>query len=116
MYRMSADALNATNYILAPTVAAFALGAFVVLPVAAQSSAGDPKATEQWTPVPAVVSPGATEGAPPSDAIVLFDGRNADEWVKSKDHSPAGWTVEHGVLTVNKAAGNIETKRQFKNF
>ena len=67
-------------------------------------------------PVPAVVSPGATEGAPPSDAIVLFDGRNLNEWVASKDHTPAGWTVDHGVLTVNKAAGNIETKRHFKNF
>jgi hypothetical protein len=116
MYRMSAAALNAASYILARTIAAFALGAVGVLPVAAQSSAGDPKATEQWMPVPAVVSPGATEGAPPSDAIVLFDGRNLNEWVASKDHTPAGWTVDHGVLTVNKAAGNIETKRHFKNF
>jgi hypothetical protein len=116
MYRMSVEALRAINRTFARMVTAVALGAFVVLPAAAQSSAGDAKATEQWTPVPAVVSPGATEGAPPSDAIVLFDGRNLDEWVASKDHSPAGWTVDHGVLTVNKAAGNIETKRRFKNF
>jgi hypothetical protein len=113
---MSAETYNATTYSLVRTVAAFALGGLVVLPVAAQSSAGDPKATEQWTPVPAVVSPGATSSAPPSDAIILFDGRNLDEWVASKDHSPARWAVDHGVLTVNKAAGNIETKRQFKNF
>ena len=116
MYRMSVEALRAISHTFARMVTAVALGAFVVLPAAAQSSAGDPKATEQWTPVPAVVSPGVREVAPPSDAIVLFDGRNLDAWVASKDHSPAGWTMDHGVLTVNKAAGNIETKRQFKNF
>ena len=36
----------------------------------------EPKATEVWFPVPAKVTPGATPGAPPSDAIVLFDGKN----------------------------------------
>src|SRR5690242_2421469 len=47
-----------------------------------------PEDTEQWTPVPVKVTPGATEGTAPSDAIVLFDGRNLDEWVTAKDHSP----------------------------
>jgi hypothetical protein len=63
-----------------------------------------------------VVTPGATSAAPPSDAIVLFDGRNLDQWVSTKDKSPAGWTVADGVLTVNKQAGNIETRRSFRNF
>jgi Domain of Unknown Function (DUF1080) len=107
MYRMTIAAAH--SMIL--TLGAFFLGA-----AGAQSTAGDPKATEQWAPVPPVVSPGATISAPPSDAIILFDGRNLDEWVATKDHSPAGWEVSHGVLTVNKAAGNIETKRQFKNY
>jgi Domain of Unknown Function (DUF1080) len=93
-----------------------ALGACCVLPAAAQSIAGDPKATEQWSPVPPVVSPAAAIGAAPSDAIILFDGRNLDEWMTTKDHSPARWTVSHGVLTVDKAFGNIETKRLFRNY
>jgi hypothetical protein len=76
----------------------------------------DPKDTEQWAPVPAVVSPGATPGAPPSDAIILFGGKNEDEWVSTQDHSPARWKVAQGVLTVDKALGNIETKRLFKNY
>jgi hypothetical protein len=76
----------------------------------------DPKDTEQWTPVPDVVSPGATPGAPPSDAIILFNGKNLDEWVSTKDHTPAQWKVGQGVLTVDKAFGNIETKRLFKNY
>ena len=55
-------------------------------------------------------------GAAPSDAIVLFDGKSLDEWVSTRDKSPAAWTVADGVLTVNKKAGNIETKRRFRNY
>ena len=76
---------------------------------------GDPKATEQWEPVPPVINPG-TAGSPPSDAIVLFDGRNLDEWVATNDHSPARWKVSDGVMTVDKALGNIETKRKFRDY
>jgi len=77
-----------------------------------------PQDTEVWEPVPKVVTPGATCTAPPSDAIVLFDGKNLDEWVSAQDHSPAKWTVADGILTVSKAhgVGNIETKRSFKNY
>jgi hypothetical protein len=74
------------------------------------------KATEVWEPVPKVVTPGATPEAPPSDAIVLFDGKNLDEWVSNKDKSPAKWAVADGILTVDKKTGNIETKRSFKNY
>ena len=75
-----------------------------------------PEDTEVWTPVPRIVTPGRSDGAPPSDALVLFDGRNLDEWVSVKDHSPAQWTVANGALTVNKSTGNIETKRSFSNY
>jgi hypothetical protein len=75
-----------------------------------------PEDTEVWTPVPAIVTPGATNAAPPSDAIILFDGSNEDEWVSAQDHTPARWTVGDGVLLVAKGTGNIETKRSFKNY
>jgi hypothetical protein len=75
-----------------------------------------PEDTEVWEPVPPVVTPGATNDAPPSDAIILFDGKNLDEWVSVKDKTPAKWTVAEGILTVDKKAGNIETKRSFKNY
>src|ERR1700761_1621359 len=77
-----------------------------------------PEETEVWEPVPPVVVPGANNTAPPSDAIVLFDGTNLDEWVSAQDKSPAKWTVADSVLTVNKekGVGNIETKRAFKNY
>ena len=75
-----------------------------------------PKDTEVWEPVPPVVTPGAQNSAPPSDAIILFDGTNLDQWVSVKDKSPAGWKVADGVMTVVKSVGNIETKRSFKNY
>ena len=79
---------------------------------------GNPKDTEVWQPEVKVVSPGANDAAPPSDAIVLFDGRNLDDWVSTRDKSPAPWSVGDGVLKVNKGrgAGNIETKRLFRNY
>jgi hypothetical protein len=75
-----------------------------------------PADTEQWEPVPVIVSPGTNGGAAPSDAIVLFDGKNLDQWVMANDHSPARWRVEHGTMVVDKAFGNIETKRLFKDY
>ena len=47
---------------------------------------------------------------------MLFDGTNLDQWVASKDKSPAQWTVANGMFTVDKKLGNIETKRSFKNY
>ena len=81
-----------------------------------QTSRPKPEETELWSPVPRVVSPGPDCGAPPSDAIVLFNGNNLDQWVSSSDKSPAKWVVANGVVTVNKSAGNIETKRKFRNY
>ena len=80
------------------------------------ASAAKPEDTEQWEPVPLKVSPGVDASAAPSDAIVLFDGRNLDEWVMTNDRSPARWRVENGALVVDKALGNIETRRLFKNY
>jgi 3-keto-disaccharide hydrolase len=86
--------------------------------VAQEPAKPKPEDTEVWEPVPKIVTPGATNADPPSDAIVLFDGKNLDEWVSAKDHSPAKWDVANGILTVSKAhgVGNIETKRTFKNY
>jgi hypothetical protein len=47
-------------------------------------------------PQPTMVAPGAVPGAPPSDAIVLFDGRSLDAW----QPQTRPWTVRNGALTV----------------
>lgn len=91
----------------------------VAAPVYAQQSTAPkpkPEETEVWEPVPPIVTPGATDSQPPSDAIVLFDGKNEDQWVQNKDKSPAQWVVSDGVLTVSKTAGSIETKKTFKDY
>lgn len=78
-----------------------------------------PEDTEVWTPEPAVVTPGKTCGDAPSDALILFNGKNLDQWVLTKDRTtPADWTVHDGIVTVNKASGNgnIETKKLFTNY
>jgi len=96
-----------------------ALAAVSAASLAAQNSdqpKPKPEETEVWQPVPKVVTPGATDAEPPSDAIVLFDGKNEDEWVSAQDHTPAKWIVGDGILTVAKSTGNIETKRTFKDY
>lgn len=75
-----------------------------------------PQDTEVWTPVPPIVTPGATDAQAPSDAVVLFNGRNLDQWVTARDKSPARWVVANGIVTVNKPSGDIETKRSFGNY
>ena len=81
-----------------------------------QSTAAKPEDTEVWEPVPAIVTPGVNNSLPASDAIVLFDGKNLGAWVSAQDHSPAKWIVAGGALTVNKDAGNIETRQTFRNY
>ena len=77
-----------------------------------------PQDTEVWDPEPKVVMPGVVDSAPPFDAIILFDGKNLDEWVNTQDKQPANWIVHDGVMTVKKGPGasNIETRRSFHNY
>ncbi len=70
----------------------------------------DPKLTEVWKPEPQVVTPGKG-GAPPSDAIVLFDGSSFDEW-EHTDGSEVSWKLEDHAMIVQKESGAIRTKRR----
>lgn len=72
--------------------------------------------SEYWTPQPKVVTPGCiTTNSAPSDAIVLFDGKDLSAWESLKGEA-AGWNVHDGVFTVNKKAGDIQTKQKFDNY
>ena len=73
--------------------------------------------TEIYTPVPSTVTPGKTCGDAPSDAIVLFNGNNLNQWVLADDTSKqADWIVNKGIFTVNKKSGNIQTRQAFEDY
>lgn len=74
---------------------------------------GDPKLTEVWQPEVKLVTPGKTAADAPSDAIVLFDGKNFSEWKPSSQKGDIKWTLDANAMTVAGGAGGIETKKGF---
>jgi hypothetical protein len=74
-----------------------------------------PEMTEWYQPVPKVVTPGKENSAPPSDAIILFDGKDLSKW-ESEKGGAAQWEVNNGVFTVKKGTGDIRTKQEFQDY
>jgi hypothetical protein len=69
-------------------------------------------------PRPRVITPGETFShlAPaPSDAVVLFDGKDLAKWQDTKGGT-ARWKVENGYMEVAKGAGSIRTRDEFSDF
>lgn len=72
-----------------------------------------PEQTEVYEPVPPKVDPSGQNGVP-SDAIVLFDGSDFDQWVMSRDSSEVSWHLnQDGSMTVKDKTGDIQTKQNF---
>ncbi len=77
-------------------------------------------AQQTWTihdpnrALPPLVSPGPAgpPAPPPSDAVVLFDGRDLSQWTDAKGQ-PARWKVESGYMEVVLKAGSIRTVKEF---
>jgi len=68
-------------------------------------------------PQPAVIAPGTsssqqTPGRPPSDAVVLFDGRDLAKW-QHKDGSAAKWKLGAGYFEVVPGTGQLYTRASF---
>jgi hypothetical protein len=68
-------------------------------------------------PLPPVIDAGTsstqdTPGRPPSDATVLFDGKDLSKW-QHKDGTPAKWKVENGYFEVVPKAGQLYTRDAF---
>jgi len=49
----------------------------------------------------------------PSDAVVLFDGKDLSNWVYVSSDKPGGWKLEGGYMQVR--GGNIRTKQEFSD-
>ncbi len=64
---------------------------------------------------PPVITPGKSASpspqSPPSDAIILFDGKDLSKWRKP-DGTDAGWRVDNGCAEVN-GTGDIFTRQEF---
>jgi hypothetical protein len=68
-------------------------------------------------PLPPIIDPGTTStqdspGKPPSDAVVLFDGKDLSKW-QQENGSPAKWKVADGYAEVAAKTGSIVTKQAF---
>jgi len=75
------------------------------------------KVHDSARPQPPIVTPGtesaqAAAGAAPSDAVMLFDGKDLSGWVTG-DGGPAKWKVENGYMEVVPKSGGIQTKEHF---
>jgi len=71
-------------------------------------------------PHPHLVTPSPERGGPPSDAIVLFDGKNLSQWTGHPSSITKGgsagapeWKVENGYMEVVPRTGDIATKQKF---
>jgi hypothetical protein len=96
---------------------AFSLSAFVVLawlPARAGAQQWPPNSLDR--PRPPVVDPGPDRPPvpPPSDAIVLFDGKDLSQW-QAQDSTAAKWVVRDGYVEVAPHTGAILTRRAFGN-
>src|SRR5213082_305537 len=75
---------------------------------------------QQWPvhsmdrPRPPVVDPGPERPPvpPPADAVVLFDGKDLEQW-QAENGGAAKWVVRDGFLEVAPHTGAIQTKRGF---
>jgi hypothetical protein len=72
-------------------------------------------------PHPKVVTPGAQPGQPPSDAVILFDGKDLSKWTRARlgtaaytiSADPAEWKVGNGYFEVMPGSGDIASKEKF---
>jgi Domain of Unknown Function (DUF1080) len=72
----------------------------------------DAKLTEVWQPEPRIITPGKTSQDSPSDATVLFNGRDLSQW-EAVNGGDAKWRLKDGYMQVAAGTGNIKTKKSF---
>jgi hypothetical protein len=66
-------------------------------------------------PHPRLVTPGAVPGAAPSDAILLFDGKDLSKWMQGQSAPPvdAKWPVRDGYFETGAGSGSLFTREKF---
>ena len=89
------------------------LFAFVAVPAVAQDLGRWPQHSMD-RPQPPIVTPAPYDKpyAPPSDAVVLFDGKTLAGW-EVDSAMPAAWKVMDGYMEVVRGTGSIQTTQKF---
>ncbi|MBN2562475.1 MAG: DUF1080 domain-containing protein [Phycisphaerae bacterium] len=69
-------------------------------------------------PPPKVITPGTCStqdkpGSAPSDAVVLFDGKDLKSWTSTVEGQPTKWVVKDGAMMPTKGSGYIRSKQEF---
>lgn len=103
--RLVFSALGIANRRLRPARRGWVLLIFLALGGALSVVIGGEWQSGIIWPTPPVVDPGPV-GGPPSDAIVLFDGKDLSQW-----NGGENWVVRDGAAIIGK--GNISTKQSF---
>ena len=110
-----------TNIIHLTSLCVMSLTASMVAPLWESSSFAQPDPNwlghDRNRPLPPVVTPPTPSsqdkpGKPPSDAIVLFDGKDLSAWV-GMDGEPTKWIVKDGYMECVKGSGFIRTLQNF---
>ena len=100
------------------------LAMLLTITVTRQTIASPQGTQQQWgpndrnRPEPPIITPGTAStqtrvGAPPSDAIVLFNGKDLSNWESVKDGGPPKWTVGNGYFATVPGSGYIRTKAAY---
>lgn len=92
---------------------AFAAGLGATVISQAVQTVQDYKPFEPPAKEPTVITPPAKYGDAPSDATILFDGKDLSGWKSMRDGGDAKWTVKDGYMEAARGAGDIATKYEF---
>ena len=114
-YMITNSIKNAVLITIFSATATFAQHTFVNTPPEVSPMPMKPEMTEVWNPEVKVITPAKKIGDAPSDAIILFDGKNLNQWVNKNDNAkPAGWKIiNNDYMEVVPDSGDIQTIMKF---
>jgi hypothetical protein len=104
--------------------ACLAVAVFLGSGTAARFFAAPQETKREWPPndrkrpLPPFITPGTSStqekaGAPPSDAIILFNGHDLSNWESVEGRGPAKWKVGEGYFEVAPRTGDIQTRQAY---